>query len=94
LEGVVDGVAASAALAEYLPVFASGDDEFDACCDIAVSPVAVVADEAAGAISPGCGDHGGPAVATVAEDVPLASQLGGLRSRRRRRRQCGCRAGT
>jgi hypothetical protein len=77
LEGAVGGVAASAASAasaEYLPVFESGDDEFDACCDTAVSPVAVVADETAGAISPGCGDHGGPAVATVAEDVALASQ--------------------
>ena len=74
---MVDGVAASAALAalaEYLPVFESGDDVFDACCDTTVSPVAVVADDRAGAISPGCGDHGGPAVATVAVDVALASQ--------------------
>jgi hypothetical protein len=29
LEAVVDGVAASAALPEYLPVFESGDDVFD-----------------------------------------------------------------
>jgi len=30
LGAVVDGVAASAALPEYLPVFESGDDVFDA----------------------------------------------------------------
>jgi hypothetical protein len=43
LGAVVDGVAASVALPEYLRVFESGDDVFDACSDRAVSPVAVVA---------------------------------------------------
>jgi len=56
LEAVVDGVCAAAALPGYLAVFESGDDVFDAGSDSAVLPVVVVADDAAGAVTPWCGD--------------------------------------
>lgn len=69
----VSGVAASAALPECLLVFESGDAVFDVCSVTAVSPVAVAAGYTAGAISPGCGDGGDSAVATVAEVVALAA---------------------
>ena len=57
LEAVVDGVAAAAALSQYLPVFESGDDVFDAGSDPAVCAVVVVADDAAGVVAAGCGDR-------------------------------------
>jgi hypothetical protein len=47
-EAVVDGVASSAALAQYLPVFESGDDVFDAGSDASVIAVVVVVDDAGG----------------------------------------------
>jgi len=43
LKAVVDGVAAAAALTQYLPVFESGDDVFDTGSDVPVAPVVVVA---------------------------------------------------
>jgi hypothetical protein len=42
LEAVVDGVAAAAALTEYLPVFEAGDNVLDAGCDGLVCPPALV----------------------------------------------------
>jgi hypothetical protein len=48
VEAVVDGLAASSALPKDLPVFAPGDDVFDAGADTPVFPLVVVADD------PGC----------------------------------------
>jgi hypothetical protein len=48
VEAVVDGLAASSALPQDLPVFEPGDDVFDAGADAAVFGVVVVADD------PGC----------------------------------------
>jgi hypothetical protein len=56
LEAVVDGVAGAAALPQYLPVFESGDDVFEAGSDAGVSPVVLVADDAAGVVASGCGE--------------------------------------
>jgi hypothetical protein len=56
LEALVDGASAAAALPENLPVFESGDDVFDASSVAVVSPVVVVADDAAGRVASGCGD--------------------------------------
>jgi hypothetical protein len=48
VEAVVDGLAASSALPKDLPVFAPGDDVFDAGADTPVFAVVVVVDD------PGC----------------------------------------
>jgi hypothetical protein len=74
-EAVVDGVASSAALAQYLPVFESGDDVFDAGSGASVIAVVIVMDGAAGVVSPRCGDRGDAAVATVSEDVAATEQV-------------------
>jgi hypothetical protein len=57
LEAVVDGVASPAVLPEYLPVSELGDDVFDEGSDAAVSPVVLVADDAADLVASGCGDR-------------------------------------
>jgi hypothetical protein len=44
VKAVVDGVAAAAALTEYLPVFEPRDDVFDAGSDPVVDAVVVVAE--------------------------------------------------
>ncbi|MDT5280774.1 MAG: hypothetical protein QOJ20_1969 [Mycobacterium sp.] len=67
VEAVVDGLAAAAALSQYLPVFEPGDDVFDAGPDPAVRLVAVVADDPAGLIASRGGDRGDAAVSAVAE---------------------------
>jgi hypothetical protein len=59
---------AAAALAQYLPVVESGDEVYDACPDVAVYPVVVVADDRAGVVASRCGDGVDAAVAAVAED--------------------------
>jgi hypothetical protein len=56
VKAVVDGVAAAAALTEYLPAFEPCDDGFEAGSDPAVGAVVVVADDAASVVAPGCGD--------------------------------------
>jgi hypothetical protein len=71
---VVDGVAASAALPRYLPVFEPGDDVFDTGSDAAVRPVVVVVDDAAGVVATRCSDGGDAAVAAVAEDLSVAGE--------------------
>jgi len=48
VEAVVDGLAASSALSQDLPVFERGGDVFDAGADTPVFAVVVVADD------PGC----------------------------------------
>lgn len=45
LEGVVDGLGAGTALSQWLPVFESGDDVFDAGSDSAVCAVVVTEDD-------------------------------------------------
>jgi hypothetical protein len=45
VEAVVDGLAVTSALSKDLPVFAPGDDVFDAGADTPVFPVVVVADD-------------------------------------------------
>jgi hypothetical protein len=47
VEGVIDGLAAAAALSEDLPVFEPGEDVLDAGPDSAVRAVVVVVDDAA-----------------------------------------------
>jgi len=68
LKAVVDGLAASAALPQYLAVFESGDDMFDAGPYSTVRSVVVVVDCAAGLVGPRRGDRRDGAVAAVAED--------------------------
>ena len=51
VEAVVDGLAAAAALSQYLPVFEPGDDVLDAGPDPAVHLVAVAADDPAGFVA-------------------------------------------
>jgi hypothetical protein len=75
LKAVVDGVAAAAALPQYLPVFEPGDDVFDAGPYSTVCSVAVVADYAAGVVAPGRGDRGDAAIATVTGDDTAIEQL-------------------
>ncbi len=74
LEAVVDCVAAVPALAQYLPVFESGDYVFDAGPHPPVHPVVVVADDPAGVVATRCGDGGDAAVAAVAEDRSVAGE--------------------
>ena len=67
LEAVVDGVAAAAALAKYLPVLEPGDDVLDAGPEPAMRPVVVVADDTAGVVASRGGDRCDAAVCAVAE---------------------------
>jgi hypothetical protein len=53
LEAVVDGIATTSALPQYLPVFEAGDEVFDAGPDPAVRPVVVIADDPAGVVASG-----------------------------------------
>jgi hypothetical protein len=69
---VIDGVAAAAALPQYLPVGEPGVDVFDAGSDLAVHPVDVVADHSAAVVASWGGDRGDAAVA--AEDLLMAGE--------------------
>jgi hypothetical protein len=66
--GLVDGVAAAAALTQNLPVFESGDHVLDAGCDPAVLPAMVVGHGASGLVASRCGDGWDAEVAAVPED--------------------------
>ena len=63
VEAVVDGLAAAAALPQYLPVLEPGDDVFDAGPDPPVHPVVVIADDPAGVVASRGGDRRDGAVA-------------------------------
>jgi hypothetical protein len=67
---VVDAVAPSAALTEYLPVVEPGDKVFDRGSNAAVKPVVAVADDAAGVVASWGGDRQDAAIAPVAERGP------------------------
>jgi hypothetical protein len=71
LEDVVDGVAAAAALMEYLPVFEAGDHVLDAGFDASVCPAVVATDGAPVAIALRRGDGRDGA---VAEDDALPGE--------------------
>jgi len=58
----------AAALLEYLAVFESGDDVFDAGSEAPVGLVVAVVDDPAGLVALGTGDGGDGAVAAVTED--------------------------
>jgi hypothetical protein len=75
LEAVVDGVAAAAALTQYLPVFEASDDVFDSGTDASVGSVVVVVDDAASLVAPGGGDRSDGAVSGVTEDDTTIQQL-------------------
>src|ERR1700733_1697827 len=70
--GLVDGVAAAAALTQNLPVFESGDHVLDAGCDPAALPVMVVGHGASGLVASRCGDGWDAEVAAVPEDPSAA----------------------
>ena len=73
--------------------FEWGEDVLDAGPDLAVRPVVVVADDAAGSVPGGCDDGGDGTVAAVAEDDALAGeQMRARWLRGQRPRRCGCRA--
>jgi hypothetical protein len=71
-EAVIDGLAASSALPQDLPVFDPGDDVFDAGADTPVFPVVVVADDPAVSCSAWTGDRVDATVVAVAQDWPGA----------------------
>jgi hypothetical protein len=73
LKAVVDGLAAAAAMPQYLPVLEPGDDVIDAGSSGGAHPVMVVEDDSAGVIAPR-GDRLDAAVSAVAEDDTTIGQ--------------------
>ena len=67
LDAVVDGIAAAAALPQYLPVFEPGNDVLAAGPDLPVHPVAVIVDDPAGVVALRGGNRRDAAVSAVSQ---------------------------
>lgn len=74
VKAVGDGLAASPALPQDLPVFEPGDDVFDAGADAAVFPILGVVDDAPGGVAGRYGAGVDAPVAAVAEDDALTGE--------------------
>jgi hypothetical protein len=74
LEAVVDGLAAAAALPQYLPVLESSDDVLDAGPNAAVRPLVVVIDGATSLVAARCDDRSDPAMPAIAKNDTTIEQ--------------------